>query len=252
MGDLVRAARDYVSEGLDRHERVVFCRLSPDGIRYGDVSDAADVRWGPMPDLPVTVPLTTDPDWRPSQDPVESLGPMVDAALDDGYTGLRVLTDATDLAHDPVSRAAWVRSEHLIDRYARDHALTILCSYDVEDLGDGPVAEVACVHALTGGTPSPFLLHATGGGGLGLAGEVDRASAPALGRALTQVAAAQVPTPRVLDLTELGFVDHSGLVAMHRAAAALGTRLHLVGASPLVTRLVDVLALDALDLGEVS
>ncbi|WNB87044.1 hypothetical protein [Cellulomonas sp. ATA003] len=88
-----------------------------------------------------------------------------------------------------------MRSEHLIDRYSPHHALTIVCGYDVDRLGDVPVAEAACVHARTGGMPCSFLLHATDDDGrLGLAGEVDRSSAPGLGRAITTIAAG-LPAP---------------------------------------------------------
>ena len=242
MEGLVAAAREYVREGLEREERVAFCRLSPVGSRVGLVADVADVGLPPSADVPVLTPLAIDPDWRPSQNPVDALGPMTDAALADGFTGLRVLTDATDLARDPEARGQWVRSEHLLDRYSVDHPLTVLCAYDVETVGPDAVATLACVHARTGGKPCSFLLHARRGGGLALTGEVDRSSAVALYQAVVRIAAGR-PGPVVLDLSEHDFIDHTGLVALHRAARALGTPVHLVGASRLTALLVDAFAL---------
>jgi ABC-type transporter Mla MlaB component len=242
MEGLAAAAREYVREGLEREERVAFCRLSPLGSRVALVSDVAQVGVPPTADVPVLTPLATDPDWRPSRDPVTTLGPMTDAALADGYTGLRLFTDATDLARDPEARGHWLRSEHLIDRYSVDHPLTVLCAYDVEAVGPEAVAKLACVHALTGGRPCSFLLHARRGGGLALTGEVDRSSAVALYQAVVRIAAGRAG-PVVLDLSEHDFIDHTGLVALHRAARALGKPVHLVGASRLTTLLVDAFAL---------
>jgi anti-anti-sigma factor len=177
---------------------------------------------------------------------------MNEAALAEGYTGLRVLTDATDLARDPDARGDWVRSEHLIDRYSLEHPITVVCGYDVDDLGDELLADVACVHALTGGRLSPFLLRAMDGDGrLALTGEVDRLSAVALYRAIVGIAAG-TSGPIVLDLTELDFIDHAGLVAMHRAARALRTHVHLVGASRLTALLVDAFTLTGVKVIEVS
>ncbi len=252
MDGLVAAAQQYVHEGLDRRERVTFCKLGPTGNRRTIVSDVADVGLPPAADVPVLTPLTLDPHWRPSRDPVDELGTMTEAALADGYTGLRVLTDATDLARHPGSREEWMRSEHRIDRYSPHHALTVMCGYDADDLGEEPLAEVACLHALTGGRPCSFLLHATGSdGALALTGEVDRRSAVALYHAITLVGAG-TSGPLVLDLTEQDFIDHTGLVALHRAARALGTRVHLVGASPLTALLVDAFALTGVTVVDAS
>ena len=243
MDGFVADAREYVTEGLDREERVAFCKLGPTGARQGLLTDVADVGLPPSADVPVLRPLTTDPDWRPWRDPVDALGPMTDAALAEGYTGLRVLADATDLARDLDAHDEWVRSEHLIDRYSVDHPLTLLCGYDVDDVGAQPVAKVACVHARTGGKPCSFLLHATGrADALALTGEVDRDSAVALYQAVIGIGGGR-SGPLVLDLTEQDFIDHTGLVALHRAARALGTQVHLVSASPLTALLVDAFAL---------
>jgi len=252
MDGLVAAAQEYVREGLHREERVTFCKLSPSGSRHAVLSDVGAVGLPPSADVPVLTALTTDPDWRPWHDPIESLGPMTDAALADGFTALRVITDATDLACDPDSREHWVHSEHLIDRYSLGRPLTVLCGYDVEQLGDGSVAELACVHALTGGTPSPFLLHALDGdGGVALTGEVDRTAAIALYHAILGIGAG-ISGPLVVDLSEQEFMDHTGLVALHRAAGVLGTRVQLVGASALTALLVDAFALSGVSVLEPS
>jgi anti-anti-sigma regulatory factor len=244
MDDLVSAARAYVREGLDRHEQVSFCRIDAEGFHHALISDVDEVGRPSDGELPVLAPFTHTVGWGAgSSSPIASFEWMLRAAVADGYVGLRVLTDATEVVRDLRTRPWWVRGEHLLDRYRLEHPLAVLCGYDADLVGDEVLAQVACFHALTGGTPSTFLLRATHpGGGLALSGEVDRASAAALYHAVI-VIAADLAHPVVLDLSEQEFMDHSALVALNRAALALDTRIHLVGASALTGCLVDTLRL---------
>jgi anti-anti-sigma regulatory factor len=243
MDAYAAAARDYVADGLHRDERVSFCTVSATGMQYAVISDLEQVRVPRDGGRPVVTPMTPVTGWTPSVSPVAALGPMTEAAVADGYAGLRVFTDATEIARDLVGRQRWIAAENLIDRYVLDHPALVLCGYDVDVLGVEVLPEVACVHARTGGAPCPFLLRAADPGGrLALSGEVDRESAVDLYHALVLIAA-DVPGPVVLDLSEHEFIDQTALVALDRAASALGTRIELVGASPLTTRVVDALGL---------
>lgn len=247
MADLVTTARGYVSEGLDRHERVTFCRVDGTGMQHAVITEVTQVGRPTGADQPVLTSLVPEPGWAPWTSPVVALGSMTQAAVADGYTGLRVLTDATEIVRDRQTRPWWVRGEHLIDRYG-PRPLTIMCSYDVDLLGDEVVAEVACLHALTGDVPCSFLLRAVDGG-LALVGEVDRTSAVDLHDAVMGIGA-DLPRPIALDLSEHEFIDHSALVALDRAARALGTTIDLVGASPLTACLVGVLGLTGVEVRE--
>jgi anti-anti-sigma regulatory factor len=242
MDDLVPAAREYVAEGLDRHEQVSYWKVDPAGIRHSVISDVREVGTTNGAGLPVVTPLATEPRSGPWIDPTIALGQMTQAALDAGYTGRRVLTDATDVVRDPGTRPWWVRGEHQIDRYGLDRPLAVLCGYDAELVGDETLGEVACLHALTGGMPSTFLLRADDTGGLALVGEVDRASVERLHHVVMTIAD-DLARPVRLDLSEHEFIDHSALVALDNAATALRTRIELVGASALTTFLVDLLEL---------
>lgn len=242
MQDLVEAARGYVSEGLDRHERVSFCKISATGMQHAVIRDTAEVGRPADADLPVLTPLTTEPGWTPRTSPVPTFGRMARAAVADGYRGLRIFTDASDVVRDETSRPLWVRSEHQLDRHRADGPLALLCGYDAEVVGEEALAEVACLHESTGDAPSSFLVRADGDGGLALAGEVDRAGAGALYHAVVGIAP-DLDHPIVLDLSEQHFIDHSALVALDRAARDVGTTVRLVGASPLTVSLVDALDL---------
>jgi anti-anti-sigma regulatory factor len=252
VDDFVPSAREYVSDGLEHRERVMFVRVGRTGMQHADIATTGDVVHPPGSDVPVLRALTDEPGWTPSSSALVPLRRMTQAAVDDGYAGLRVLTDATDVAQDPVTRQQWVRSEHLMDRYGLDHPVAILCGYDLERVGPEVAGEVACVHALTGGVPSPFLLRAIDElGGLGLSGQVDRASATALYRAVLTTAA-DLTGPVVIDLSEQEFLDHSGLSALDRAAQELGTTVQLVGASALTATLVDCFGLTGVTVREAA
>lgn len=239
MDEFVSAARDYVTEGLDRHERVAFCKVAITGMHRAVVSEVTQVGRSVSSDVPVLTPMTTELGWTPSTSPIGPFRRMTEAALADGYTGLRILTDATDIARDPEMREQWFRCEHLIDRYGLRNPVVVVCGYDIQRLGEEVVAEMASVHAHTGGTPCSFLLRATDeDGGLALSGEVDRGSAAGLFQALLAIAG-DTAGPVVLDLSEHAFIDHTGLDALDRAARTLGTTVSLVGASPLTALLVD-------------
>jgi len=213
-------------------------------MEHAVIRGTAEIGRPPDAQVPVLIPLTTEPGWTPWTSPVATFGRMAQAALADGYTGLRMLTDASEVVRDEGSRPLWVRSEHQMDRHRLDHPLAVVCGYDTDVVNDEILAQVACLHALTGGVPCSFLLHAADGDGrLALSGEVDRFAAAELYHALVGIAP-DTARPVVLDLSEQPFVDHSALVALDRAARALGTTVHLVGASPLTACLVEVLPLD--------
>lgn len=83
-----------------------------------------------------------------------------------------------------------------------------------------------------------------------LSGELDLATAPRLRSCLApMVTAATAPQELVLDLSDLSFLDASGISALltvQRALAARGGRLCLRSPSRLVRRIVQVLDLDGL------
>ena len=66
-------------------------------------------------------------------------------ALADGYQGLRISADMTDLVCTPAQQGAFARCEFLLERYSSRHPLSAMCEYRRE-LGDA-VTQFACMHA---------------------------------------------------------------------------------------------------------
>ena len=65
-----------------------------------------------------------------------------EAALAAGYTGLRVVVDATSLAATVGQRVAYAHYEYLLDRQSSALPLATICAYDLDQLGGAAAAEM--------------------------------------------------------------------------------------------------------------
>jgi anti-sigma B factor antagonist len=79
-----------------------------------------------------------------------------------------------------------------------------------------------------------------------LAGELDMAAVPELVAQLAEAAEVPAPTPLVVDMSGVTFIDCSGLHPLLKAHARLDGRLRLQNASPPVHRLLRLLDLTTL------
>ena len=144
-------------------------------------------------------------------------------AMDDGFRGLRVIAEVSELAADPDRRADLVRWEHLADEYAvHGSGFSAMCAYRA-DLAPDALADVASVHPQVRGIEesSSFRLFVDGDR-IALAGSVDTFSADRLARVLPS---ARVNTDGVvLDVAALDFLDVAGCRVLARWAAGLWAR----------------------------
>ncbi|WP_167759230.1 MEDS domain-containing protein [Blastococcus sp. TF02A_35] len=175
-----------------------------------------------------------------------------DQALADGYTGLRVLADVTDLAGDPVHHDELVRWEHAADHYMAGGAgasgmasMSAMCAYR-SDLPEPVLADVAAVHPVVHAPADvvPYRLFSDGTR-LVLAGEVDALAAQRLTRALGSTPA-HVGV-HALDLADLRFADVTAsrvLAAWARAVTEDGGQVQLWNAPALLRRTWRLLGLD--------
>jgi anti-anti-sigma regulatory factor len=253
--ELASVARAFVLEGLARRERVVYVgpgrphELRRDLAGIPDLEERLD-----RGQLHVT-DIGTLPASDPSTDPVDELidlAAMTRDSLDAGYTGLRVVADATLRLVDRRRRDRFVRYEHLVDRFCLNHPFTGLCALDATTVDEGLLAELGCVHSLTHGELSPFQLRAARHADAALAGSVDAFSVDHLIEALRHI---NVPGPRrraVLDATDLEFVDVRALRELDRYAAGTGATVVLRAPPPSLPRLVELLDLQAVRTEQVT
>jgi len=238
------AAVDFLDEGLRVGQRLAYVgsetvdeqreRLEPLGD-VGALIDKGALQLFELSDI-YKVGEPIDPDAQ-----IAVYDAVTDAALADGYTGLRVAAQVTDLVAEPHTRDAHVRWESVADRFASTRPLSALCGYRRESLPDPLAFDLAAVHPATNLAPATVPFHLYGEGGeLSLAGEVDLFSAEDLDRVLEL--ACQPGDQVSLDLSELAFVDHHGFEVLaghtHRLAAG-GCRVH--GKSLVVSRLCELL-----------
>jgi hypothetical protein len=169
-------------------------------------------------------------------------------AIADGYAGLRVVADVSHLAADRDSRDRLMQWEHVADDFiAQRSGFTAMCAYSGE-LTTEALADVASAHPLVHapeGIP-PFRVFFEGDH-VSLTGSFDTFTADRLARVL---AASPVRAQgAVLDVRLVEFVDVAALRVIARWAQDLATRsvpLEVRGASPLLRRMWDVLALGEL------
>jgi anti-anti-sigma factor len=234
-------ARYFLAEGLTRGERLLYVgrrssvdlgALSAGGaLRVLDVGEAyeADGRFTPEEQLAYYRAAT-------------------DRALADGFGGLRVVAELSDLAADPRRRGDLLRWEHIADDFIGcGSGLVALCAYRA-DLAADALAEVASVHPLVHAPPGgpPFRIWSDGDR-LVLAGALDVFGAGGLRRVLadTPLAGARA----VLDMTRMDFVDVAGCRTLAQWAEELrrrAARLELVGCSRMFRRMWQLLGFDDL------
>jgi anti-anti-sigma regulatory factor len=170
-------------------------------------------------------------------------------ALADGFRGLRVGADASELVRSPAHLDALTRYEFLADRYMAGHALSALCGYRL-DLGHETVNELASLHATGSSEGMGFTLFGCADGAIGLGGQYDPASMTVLRRLLTRIQAGVDDGTVVIDMADVEYVDHRLLRTLSAHAREQGVALSLRSAPPFTARLMELLAASCLQRSE--
>lgn len=245
--EFVEAALEHLTDGLRAKQRIAYVGSEPVEEQRELLAPLGDV--GGMIDKGA-LHLFELTDLYEVGEPVEADVQVAtylaatNAALADGYTGLRVAAQVTDLVAEPGTREAHVRWESIADRYCANHPLSAFCGYHRGALPEQLLCDLAAVHpASNEGHPAvPFHLFSDSGN-LVLAGEVDFFSAPDFDRLLELACGGDEAVS--LDLAELDFIDHHGLarLAAHtqRLATKGGCAVH--NSPPVVDRLCELLEL---------
>jgi anti-anti-sigma regulatory factor len=242
------AVERFLSGGLARGERLlcvgddVVDRMRGDSPPLPDVAEL--VERGALEMLTVAQAYDAAGEFTPERQ-FEFYEARTRRAIDEGYTGLRVVAELSPLAADDDRRAELVRWEHVADGFmASGSGMTAMCAYR-GDLPTAALADVTSAHPLVhapDGMPSFRVFFDDDR--VVLTGDVDTFSA---GRLAAVLASSPVVAQRaVLDLTHVEFVDVAAARTLARWVRDLQARsvaVEIRGASPLLGRMWRVLGL---------
>jgi anti-anti-sigma regulatory factor len=175
---------------------------------------------------------------------IERYAAATQEALADGYQGLRISADVTDLVRAPEQQDAFARCEFLLERYSSRHPLSAMCEYRLE-LGDA-VAQFACMHAAVPAGLTPFQVFACDDGAVGLLGEFDQACQIAFERALQRIQPAPDDSKLIFDMSAVQFMNHHALLSLDSYAEACQVPVFVRSMPPIVRRVARALGLEPL------
>jgi anti-anti-sigma factor len=249
VADLQTAAAAFLAEGAELGQRLMFVG--------GPEAEAMVRETDPMRSLVHDGTLQVAPfdaiypggRRMANADQLAMYAGATDQALADGFTGLRVLAEVTDLASPDGAWQDQVGWESYADRYMANRPLAALCCFDRRRIPAEAMAALGCAHPVADRRLqhlAPFRVYAQSNA-MALAGEVDAFSSAQLSD-LLELTIPDVEGEVVLDLEGLDFIDHSGVraVAEHeRRMRERGVTLTLRGESGLFRRLSDLLEAEA-------
>jgi DcmR-like sensory protein len=241
--EFVDASLEYLTDGLRYGQRLAYVGSEPVAEQRERLAPLGDV--GGMIDTGTLLLFELSDLYRIGE-PVDvemqvaAYAAATDAALADGYTGLRVAAQATDLVAEPETWDAHVRWESTADRVLSPRSLSAFCGYQREALPPQLMSDLAAVHPAANQAAGPVPFHLFGeDGGLVLTGEVDLFCNDDLDRVLGF--ACNTRESLSLNLGELGFIDHHALNTLAVHASRGSCTIH--NQPPVVDRLCDLLEL---------
>ncbi|WP_459970479.1 MEDS domain-containing protein [Mycobacterium sp. MUNTM1] len=171
----------------------------------------------------------------------------VDKATEDGYSGLRVVVDATALARAHRQRDALARFEFLVSQQMAVLPFSSLCAYDRGQLGDAGAEELICLHPQAGPQPPRLRFHPVPGGSFALSGDIDAASDALYTATLHRIWSLTDDDPVTIDASDLEFITHRQLCTLDDCARTDGRRVIVRTHQPIPARLAGLLNLSNVD-----
>lgn len=147
-------------------------------------------------------------------------------ALAAGFSGIRIAADNTPLVTDDARLQAWVRWEHVADRFMASNPVTGLCAFDGKRVEVDRLRHLATLHPLSATTdPAPQFRMYSDGASLCLEGHIDSFAVAQLPIALD---ALPRDTRVLIDLSAATLMSRATLTGLRRLAAR-GVRVTVRG-----------------------
>jgi hypothetical protein len=169
----------------------------------------------------------------------------IEQALTVGFTGLRIVADATAVVRGPEQVEAFARYEYLLDQAMTTLPASALCAHDRARVDSDAAAGLACLHPVTGPDPTPFNLYAQAGVDFSLAGNLDGGCRDLMAHTIARIESYLAGPQLVVDGGNLEFIDHRAMLDLADLAERIGAhRLVLQTNLRSAKRITDVLGDD--------
>ena len=146
----------------------------------------------------------------------------IEQALTAGFTGLRIVADATEVVRRPEQVDAFARYEYLLDQAMTTLPASALCAHDRARVDGGSAAGLACLHPVTGPDPTPFKLYAERGAAFSLAGQLDVGCRDLMAHTFARIESYLAGPQLVVHGGHLEFIDHRALLDLADLAERIG------------------------------
>lgn len=218
--DLYALAGEALAAGADRNEKLMFVAQEPDAARLETLLELDALLDRGQLALVDTADVYGSSGTFSAESQLATFEGVLDEALADGYTGIRVVADNTPLvAGDEDDFRHWLEWEQVADRFQAQSAVTGICYFDRRALSADRQADLASLHPVCSqsAVEPPFWFFADGDA-VSITGTLDAWSAAQFARVLDT---APGDGPLVVDLSHAEFVDHRALLALNAAASAV-------------------------------
>jgi hypothetical protein len=167
-------------------------------------------------------------------------------AREEGFTGMRVLSDMRWTSAFPALRPHLAALELRLDEVIAELDATVICVYGEREHSRRELTEAVAVHPLTSGVPAAdpgFRIWNLDRGTWEIAGEIDRSNVDLFGRTLSAILA-NGPVRR-LRCGGLRYISAAGIMALSRLGRAQPDRALVIHeASPMLRRCWAIFELD--------
>jgi hypothetical protein len=144
--ELYAMASEALAEGLRRNEKLMFVAEAPDVSLLAGFGAEQLIEEGRLEVVEVSAVYGSGTDFS-AGDQLATFQHVLDAALVDGYSGIRVVADSTSLAQgDDESFARWLAWEQLTDHFQADSMVTGICFFDHTALSADRLADLSALH----------------------------------------------------------------------------------------------------------
>jgi MEDS: MEthanogen/methylotroph, DcmR Sensory domain len=180
--EFAAVARDFLTEGLELGEFLLFVADDPAEPAYLELADSfapTELRVARIADVYGASGVVDATSQR------ATFADTLSQALADGYTGIRVAADNTALVRTPQRLKAWMHWELVADRFMSENRVTGLCGFDRTAVNVDTLRHLVTLHPLSSAAqPLPQFRLFVNTDGLCLEGDIDDLAIGHLHRAI--------------------------------------------------------------------